>query len=329
MAATAGALDNARKMAHALLGRGLQLQARGDPGEFITAFRTSLVLSRTLRNGGGLAALETGLEVERIALQGADRWLERLPAGHADLTRALAQAAGQTDDATPFELRPHLLADRFIVRGMMDAPNQWLPLILTPPGWQREQTAAEADLVAFAWAVAWERERTRRLVGRFPDDLRPDSAGLLAGRPGSPLLLGRSRTGTEMAEREAIIRVLRRAAILKAAVRAFQADHGTPPREQMELVSRGYLARLPEDPFADARPLGYRVSAGETLRGPPRSSGGGRPIEQAYLVPVAPGQVIVWSVGVDRADQGGLVPPAGPRAEDLVFLVPLPAVPAP
>jgi hypothetical protein len=52
----------------------------------------------------------------------------------------------------------------------------------------------------------------------------------------------------------------------------------------------------------------------------------GRTAEEPRLVPVQPGQVVLWSVGLDGVDQGGKVPPGGgPRAEDIVFVVPVPA----
>ncbi len=327
-ALTAGALENARKMSHALLGRGLQQQALGDPTAFVPAFRTVMVLARTLRNGGGVMALETGIEVERIAIQAADRWLERLPQSHANQTLSLARTAAELDDATPFEIRPYILADRFVIRGLMQAPSQWLSLVLTPPGRPAEQGAAEADLITVAWTVPWERERTRRLVGYAPDSLRPDTRGLLAGRPGAPLLQARLRLGPDLADRENYVRVIRRAIILKAAIRTFTIERGGPPGSQKELVSCGYLARLPEDPYTEGNPFGYRVSAGEELRGPARAAPLGRSEEPSSLA-INPGQVLVWSVGVDRADQGGKVLPGGPRAEDIVFLVPPPALPLP
>jgi len=140
------------------------LQAAGDPTAFVSAYRTVVALARNLRNGSGLLPLVASLDVERVALQTADRWLERL-AGGSDLPLMVARIAAEADDPTPFDTRPHILADRFVIRGLMQAPNQWLGVNLSPPGSPPERVAAEADLVAFAWSVPWEKERTRRLVG--------------------------------------------------------------------------------------------------------------------------------------------------------------------
>lgn len=212
----------------------------------------------------------------------------------------------------------------------MLAPNQWLQTSLTPPGGLPERAAPEVDLVTFAWSVPWERERTRRLVGLAPDaPPGSDLFALVSGRPGASLL-ARNRSATDAAEGEMYLRVARRVVVLKAAVLAYRAERGGPPVALAELVAAKIIERLPEDPYAAGRAFGYRVSAGETLRGPARATlMPGREPEKDYLVPVAPGQAVLWSVGVDGTDQGGVVPPGGPRSEDLVFLVPVPAPPGP
>jgi hypothetical protein len=145
----------------------------------------------------------------------------------------------------------------------------------------------------------------------------------VVGRPGSGLLI-RNRSIRELTDPELQLRVARRAVILKAAIRAFQVTHGRPPSALNELVTCGYLPRLPDDPYAEGHPFGYRVSTGEELRGPARTASLGRPGEDGYIVPVPRGQAVLWSVGVDRIDHGGKCPPGGARAEDMVFLVPGP-----
>ncbi len=325
-AATAAVLDNARRMSQALLARGLQRQAAGHPEEFLTAYRTVIALARNLRNGSGVFALSAGIEVERRAVVAAERWLERLGPGSA-LPRQLARAAAAGDDPAPFDPRPYGLADRYVTRGLMQAPAAMLAPALVPPGGNLDRSVPEAELVAFAWSVPWERERTRRLVGLTPDGLdRTRMFALVVGRPAAALLLGRHRSTSDLTDSETLLRVGRRALILKAAVRAFQADRGTVPRTLNELVAGGYLAYLPADPYADGHPFGYRVSTGETLRSPARAGAAGAPPggRGAEDVIVPPGQAILWSVGPDGADQGGRVAPGGAGAEDLVFLVPLP-----
>jgi hypothetical protein len=63
------------------------------------------------------------------------------------------------------------------------------------------------------------------------------------------------------------------------ALRAFRAEHGAYPRALDELVARGYLARLPDDPFAVKAPLRYRR--------------------------IAPDRYVLYSVGPDGRDDNG------------------------
>jgi hypothetical protein len=373
-AASAQALDNARKMATVMLARGLQLQANGnqalalaDPlraalallpavpaplgplsleagqsvaaeahlgglrdqsranrARFVADFRIVLMLARTVRTGGGIYALDASQDIERLALRAADRWLERLARDQADDVRALTRFLAAYDDGRPFDLRSHVLVERFIVRGMMQAPGQWLAPALRGAGDPPDQNPAEAELVAVAWTVPWERERTRRLVGLAIESLRPDAEGYLTGRPGGLILQGRTRLGDDPANRELLVLVIRRSILLKAAICAYQAENGAAPPTQAELQQRGYVADVPHDPFTQGRPFGYRVSAGEELVAPMRFGPGNRALDPPYRVAVKPGQVVIWSVGPDRVDQGGKIPPDAQRAEDLVYLVPAP-----
>ncbi len=326
--ATAVAMDNARKMAITLLARGLQQQAAGDPVSFVQAFRTTIALARNVRSGSGIAGLSAALDIERIAFLAADRWLERLAGdGAGDVARTLTFAMASADELPEFDPRPHILADRYTMRELMKAPSHWLTAILAPHGTAPEQATPEADLIAFAWNVPWERERTRRLVGLTIDGTPLITQfRLVTGRPGSGLLLARHRSLPELIEADRQIRVVRRVSVLKTAVRAFQTNHGNPPATLTALIEKRYLDRLPDDPYAERGTFGYRVSEGEMLRNPPRAGPHlpGRGIEESPTIPVQRGQMILWSVGADRIDQGGRVPPGGARAEDLVFLVPLP-----
>jgi hypothetical protein len=352
-ATTVAGLDNARKMTVALLARGLQKQAEGDPAEFVSAFRIAVMLARTVRYGSGYLGLAGGIELERVALSGVDVWLDRQVASvsavrvlsalvgewpgagpaveagaerliaRTDLMTELVRTAVAADDPAPFDPRPHILADRFVLRGTLQAPAQRLAEIFDARR-HPERAAAEADLVALGWAVPWERERTRRLIGLAPEvGTRSDLIGLVDGRPAGAML-GRGRSANEAHSADTQLRVSRRVAILKAAVLAYQTERGHAPPAQTDLVGNGYLTRLPDDPYAEGRPLGYRVSDGQPLVGRARSIAPGRP-EESHVVQVRAGQVVVWSVGSDGVDQGGRVPPGAPRAEDLVYIVPIAA----
>jgi hypothetical protein len=188
------------------------------------------------------------------------------------------------------------------------------------------------DLVSTAWAVPWERERTRRLVGLGHEAGLTLDHPALSGRPGASLFAVRNRKKFDLEENDRLTRVIRRAEVLLLAVQVYRDETGQYPEKLSTVVDRGLLKQLPNDPYDDTRSFGYRISAGEVLRSLSRAdrerslpSSREEPGER----PVPAGQAIVWSVGPDRIDQGGTNPPGQMnrgttmRPGDLVFLVPL------
>jgi hypothetical protein len=363
-----GTVSGAQRMALALLAQGLRQQAAGDSVSFFLAFRTVVTLSRTMRNGSFIDSFLTGVRVEQAALAALDRWLERLPARPGpvqallaavpatsaaaaaldppEMLRAMTALLEADDPRGPFDPTPHFLAERHLMRESLQAPTEWLPRTLNyrnlhPP----DLVPPEVELVALAWAVPWERERTRRLVGLGFEKGPSEEVALLTGRPGAGFLI-RPKVPAELVETERALRGQARAAILKLALRAYLLRNGMYPDPARPdplavLVEGGYLRRVPPDPYDETRPFGYRLAppGGEVLR--PRRPAtttppGGTPtapikIDIPPLV-VPAGQPIIWSVGADRADQGGTQLPAdaspgGPVPEDLIFLVPLPPKP--
>jgi hypothetical protein len=323
VAMSAQSLENARRMAIALLARGLQQQAGGGRSQFPQAVRTSMVLAQNLRSGG-VQSLVQSYDILRIVLVAIDRWLER-DTGNAEQLREvirLLEDLRPTQDPNTDEF---YLADRFVLREMMRVPNAWLAPQLTPPGGNPDQYSEEADLVAFAWTVPWERERTRRLVnyGYAPNGngYQPIPFSLLVGRPGSNLLLLRARSSLDLVESDQYLRVALGAAIVKCAVRAYQIEQKTAPNQLNQLVASGYLKHAPLDPFLPTQALGFRVSPGEDLRPVSRLNAAGRVVEDGAPLKIEAGQIVVWSVGTDRVDQGGQSAPSGIRGPDIVVLV--------
>jgi hypothetical protein len=355
-------LGNAQRMAATLLARGLQQQAeKGNPAAFVDALRTVIPLARTMRTGSIIAAFEAGSGVERVALMTVDRWLDQLD--HSpERIRLLCDAIKiltAADPSGPFDPAPHYLAERNVLREALKSPTHWLPAHLAPPGANADAVAPEADLVGVAWAVPWERERTRRLVGLGYESGPSSDYRYLIGRPGFGLMI-RPRLSGELANLERSLRVHRRAAILKLALRAYRADRGRYPDpnqpDALKELSEKYLGEsyrggLPTDPHLEPQPLRYRLARardratrteqrewiidekgewGEWLQPPPRPSGGAPLVEQRTDGSgrrfVQAGQAIIWSVGSDQTDNDGARSAGGSNganpAADLIYLVP-------
>ena len=322
--------DAARRMAVALLIRGLQLQAGGNPDDFPRRLRVVVMLARTMRNSSTVANYLTGVEIERAALLALNQWLDRLPV-KSGLIRPVLEIVALTEPPTPFDPTPHFLAERHVLREGMKTPAQWLPYLIADPEANAEETSTVVDLVGVAWAVPWERERTRRVVGLGFESRQPPNHTVVLGRPGVGFLIGRARSPKELIERESLLSTHRRAAFLKVALRAFRADRGKYPTSLTELVVGHYLQRLPTDPYDEKREFGYRLCQppGEVLINAQRNPvPPGQPGSSGDSFRVKAGEAILWSVGPDQIDQNGQsLPvnqlPSQSRPRDLVFIVPL------
>jgi len=357
------AIYSAQRMAITLLVRGLQKQAEGNSEEFLTYFRSVVTLAQTMRNGSIIAAYLIGRAIEDNALQALDRWLENLPpqanliqaslanfpelgaviaAGfdRPDLIRRAIAILEPLDTTQLFDPSPHFLSERYVIREAMKAPAQWLPHVLGFQEKSPEVQAPEVGLVTLAWAVPWERERTRRLVGLGFETGHQMDYRLITGRPGVGLLI-RPRLPAELTEVERNLRAYRRAALLKLALRAYRAEHGHYPEFDRPnplniLVESGYLRAVPRNVLDDNRTFDYRVGSpnGDTLRPRPRMAGMRIPragdTVGAWLL--LPGQAMVWCDGPGPQNDASLArqgsdPPDLIQADDIVYIVPSSPIP--
>jgi hypothetical protein len=326
---------HARRMASTIIGHALRRQSEGRPDAFLDDLRTTLALGRSMRNGSVISALLYGNDIAKVGFAGAERWIAEL-GGHPDLLRQALLIVQEDESKEPFDPRPHLLAERYVMREFTKGPGQWLPVQLSPPGQDRELVAPVVDMVGVVWNVPWERERSRRLlgVGFEASNLPTRVRALIRGRPGWTFMARHGQSPADMMENDRQLRVNRRALLLALAIRLHIAEKGTPPAALTELVSAGYLPTVPLDPYDD-RPFRYRVSTGEVLPSPITlpSANSGIPMMKSPSVPVpepiAKGQPILWSVGRDFADSNGRN--AATRfgvsgsGQDFVFIVPLAA----
>jgi hypothetical protein len=350
---TAGSatLEHGRGMAVVVLSHGLYRQTAGDPAAFPADLRTGLAVARSLRNGSITAALHRGNDVTALALAATARWLSRVD-GRPELVRGVLDEVLRDERAVmtrvlpdgttrkaelvttgwgePFDQLPHQLADRYVVREQMKDPSGWLPQLVTPPGRDKNAPNPEVDLVAFAWSVPWERERTRRLVAygleaEYADDYRR----LTRGRPGAALLAVRPAGSGELAGLDRFLRACRRGLAVSLACRLYHHDRGSYPPDLAALVP-AYLPDVPPDPYSPAgAALRYRVPAEDEYLPEPTVGAAGKGAPPPTRVRA--GQPVVWSVGPDGVDGGGRTAPfvisTATRATDLVFVVPPPARP--
>ena len=354
-----------------LLARGLQLQARGQPEAMVESVSICLNLARNLRNKSFLICGLNGAQKEIRTHRAIERWLERL-GDRPDLLRDMLRVVQTHDAICPKLGVDSNLAEQTMMRNSVEAPSQFVSQYLRQLPVRRrnaeeDDTASldnETEFVAFAWAVPWEKERLRRLVGLGNNRMYSrDDLEYFRGLPGLGeygMVVAQSQKFQSL-DLERLELASRRASLLLLALRLHRSKTGALPATLDNLVPR-YLLAIPLDPY-DGQPMRYRLSQGETIQmEPPVSPAmpasetvGGLVGGFAYdlqnqltsnsgfppgnvMQPTVPafrmlklpaGRGIVWSVGPDRIDDNGkrLVIPNNERtaAGDLIFLVPEPA----
>jgi hypothetical protein len=329
--------------------RALQLQAVDDKAS-LGFFRVLLALSRQLRHHAVPGSRSIGEGVERIALDGLARWLERL-GKKPELVREVLADLAEHEAALP-PLTDAIKVTYLAAQNTLGTP----PPMGRLSGWDDRMAALEVstELVSISWQMPWEQVRSQRLVDAvFAGRLRaaevdyarlaaaqrsdPQSAAVLPDwlppidGPGADLTRSRLAAllrdswlinllphpeGLFLSNAASLCRV--RAARLQFALALYHAEQGKPAAALTNLVPR-YLPQLPLDPFS-GQAFGYRTSGGEMLFWPDA-----RGIPEPVTIP--PGQALLWSVGPDLVDQGGTKQGEHMALEkqqgvDLIYLVP-------
>jgi hypothetical protein len=314
--------------------RGLQMQkTKGDPAVFVDHLAIALALVRNLQNHAIWPAAAVARRVESLQVQALQRWLEQLD-GRPDLLARVVALLTEHEASLPADDHEQRLAEYLVALNSLERPGEWLPLGLGAQG--GELSPSGVALVESAWRLPWEEARNRRMLRAMHWD--PSYVQTRGNRLDLLWLLGPrhfNRPRQTQEYRDANFA----AAILKAALRRFQAETGKPAQRLAQLVPK-YLERIPSDPF-DGQPFRYRLSQGEEIAWPGGWMGDLDPVPPP--VPLAPGmppagedprrwvpagQGILWSVSEDGKDDGGKRQRgdsvAGSVGQDLIYLVPLP-----
>jgi hypothetical protein len=311
--------------------RALQLQASGKDQEALDHLLVVLALSRHLRSHAVADAWLVGLNVERTALAALEHWLAGQEKHPELIKQALAKLIRHEEQLPP--LSDVVKAEYVVLRDR-----------LANPGYLQRYTGLDwsvgrdldAGVVALSWQMPWERTRTERLVNacfagwlEAADAPYPELAAQLEKQGTDGWILadwvppergpaaGLSRAGVaRLAESSWVVFALPhlhklrqatvynlcrlRAARLQLALALYEVRAGKPAPWLAALVPE-YLPRLPTDPYS-GQEFRYRVSEGERLRWETLGPGGEPAAERE--VPV--GQGVLWSVGPDLKDNGGV-----------------------
>jgi hypothetical protein len=349
-----------RDMGMVLQARALQRLAAGDPDAYPPLLRGGLAVARSARAKSMRMAVRRAMETEDVLLRGLADWLRQAPA-RADLYRALLADLLRHERETPVGPEDAYWAHQVILRNTMDRIGNWvgqhrLTTSRAGPAASDPQAESEAELVALAWNVPWERGRRERILRVHTHPAQDLPLAWLSG-----LHLRRQwifAWTEEEAERDVRALTLRRFGVLRVALRLYQFDHGRAAPDLAALVP-AYLPGVPIDPYTE-EPFRYRVSAGEQLKPRPLpttgSPGGGSPtteraafalggpagvdvrvegpirpkmglpaVPRGAPVDVAPGEAVLWSAGPDRTDDGGRHPLAAEFSlvgEDWIVVIP-------
>ncbi len=334
--------------------RGLKAQRDGDPADFANRVGVLLAAVRTTRTSGPPMAVMTANSVEEATFRGVHHWLKALR-GHPELLRQVLTTLLDHERVDTYTPRRTELASQVALRNGITGPGSWLPRTLALLGGPSRE---EADVIAFAWAVPWEKERLRRAVGYG------NVPAVASSREGNPYLRGAPGLWMydflrgyrrQFADNEVRL-VSLRGCLLQVALRLHEAEAGRFPTTLNELVPK-YLPGVPIDPFTLApAEFRYRVSVGgESIAvepveylttpdvgpiAPAFAAAAGRPslipavgalagsdvplppstdTQRRVTREVAAGQPVVWSVGLDHRDDGGRVSVSGDQPRGSVL----------
>jgi hypothetical protein len=290
-----------------LCARALQLQSRGEHGAALDLIRVALDTTRFRRMRAGAIPFRIAADVEPKIFMVLTRWAAEVRDDEELLREALALV--RDSDARRPPPSDMVKAEYVAVRDML--------LALHGSPWAKDSFEQSRQLI---WLAPWERARTMRVLNRLFADLlqraaEPASmqASLITTKRVAELSsssgvvdLGAVLRETELALKQTERDLMWRATQLQLALLLYERRHGQPAPDLNALVPE-LIPDLPRDPYGGG-PFRYRVSAGEPITA---TSGRQDVVDQ--------GRGIIWSVGPDLKDDGGM-----DHTRDQIFLVPRP-----
>ncbi|MGL6076794.1 MAG: ABC transporter permease [Fimbriiglobus sp.] len=250
------------------LALGLRDQQNGNSKAYVERAALSMSVANNVRNFGTGFPVAYGNSIESLTAMAGQRWLESLGPDRKPVAELLKLMMFY-DEFNVYVPRNTILAFTTIRRESLKSVGLWLPKHYMFDPYQRGTTqpttppdrlAAECDMISFFWAVPWEKERLRRVVGLGNSPVMEQGyfrycRGMPGGTHFNPYL-GRQSYGTE--HQEAIAH--RRMLIVSLALRLFYADNNKFPATLDELVPK-YLPNVPKDPYSPlAAPIRYRIA---------------------------------------------------------------------
>jgi hypothetical protein len=324
--------------------RALQLQAGGQNEAALEHLIDALRLSRHMRSNVCVRSYFWGLTGEAAALNGIQRWLEGLAPDQKLVRRASEELRLHEDSLPPFHdcLKVEYLnilnmfnkaqiqsspldLEYWVVLGdSIFEPRTQLTLIWQTPC-ERKRFQRIMNLLFGGWLRACQADYSQIPEHHFEDQNSPDSMVRLwigdwfppEDGPGSSLTaeqlahfmflwpvrgLGAEARNRDRPEWTCWLRATR----LIVALALYQL-HEHKPAPSLEALIPKYLSDLPIDPYS-GKPFRYRISKGEDITeqffDDDRFMSSFEPKERIRHVPE--GQGILWSVGLDGVDNGGV-----------------------
>jgi hypothetical protein len=313
-----------REAANLFVVRALQLQARGDSKAALEHLGVVLALSRNLRHKVPSLPYLVGVQTQTVALTGMARWLEE-PGPRAELLRAALNELNQHEARLP-PFADYFKVDYLLLQNERESLASFLPL------GRAGRAPLDQGLLVLAGKVPWEEQReirmlhalaarALRLVESPPWGTRagielPAGAGALDGRGMLPFNLERAYSfflypvaieSMRCAEAASLCQL--RGTRQQVALALYEVEKRRAATRLDALVP-DYLPAVPLDPYS-GQSFHYRISRGEAME---RAGG----TERVMVQKVWQGRGVVWSVGLDRIDNGGLRDGGGIALEHLL-----------